>query len=42
MVKTAQDGFWDGMTNQKVYYWQDCYFDVYLACSIFGPRVKIK
>lgn len=42
MVKTKEDGFWDGISNKKVYYWQDYYFNIYLACSKFGPRVKIK
>lgn len=42
MVKTSQEGFWDGLSNKKVYYWQDCYFNVYMACSRWEFRIKIK
>lgn len=42
MVKTSENGFWDGISKDNVYYWQDCYFNIYLACSKWGPRVKIK
>ena len=42
MMKTSKEGFWDGISNEKVYYWQDYYFDVYMACSRWGCRVKLK
>ena len=41
MVKTSEKGFWDGISNEPVYYWQDYYFDVYMACSRWGCRIKI-
>jgi len=42
MMKTSQDGFWDPGANKKIYYWQDYYFDIYLASSRLGYRIKIK
>lgn len=42
MIKTSQEGFWDGMSSKKVYYWQDYYFNVYVACSRWEFRIKIK
>ena len=41
MLKTNQNGIWDGISNKKVYYWQDYYFDTYLACSKWGTRIKL-
>ena len=40
-IKTPTEGFLDGVSNKKVYYWKDYYFDVYMATSRFGNRVKI-
>lgn len=42
MAKISTKGFWDQVDNKKVYYWQDCYFNCYMANSRFGYRVKIK
>jgi len=42
MVRTSQEGFWDPGANKKIYYWQDYYFDIYLASSKWGIRIKIK
>lgn len=41
MVKTSQNGFWDAVSNERVYYWQDYYFNRYMATSRWGFRVKI-
>jgi hypothetical protein len=41
MVKTSEKGFWDGISDKPVYYWKDYYFDVYMACSRWGCRIKI-
>ena len=41
IVKTPNEGFQDSINRKKVYYWQDCYFDCYMASSRFGNRVKI-
>jgi len=41
MVKLDKS-FWDGISKKPVYYWQDCYFDIYLASNRFGDRIKIK
>lgn len=41
MVKIPNEGFWDSINRKKVYYWQDCYFDCYMASSRFGTRIKI-
>jgi hypothetical protein len=42
MVKTSRNGFWDGgISNERVYYWKDYYFDVYIACSRWGYRIKL-
>ena len=41
MVKTTREGFWDSIANQKIYYWQDCYFDEYMAASRWSYRIKL-
>jgi hypothetical protein len=41
MVRTTREGFWDSIARQKIYYWQDCYFDTYMAASKWGFRIKI-
>lgn len=40
MVKLGKS-FWDHVAQQPVYYWRDCYFDVYMASSRWGLRVKM-
>ncbi len=41
MVRKPGEGFWDSIANKKIYYWQDCYFDTYMAASKWGFRIKI-
>lgn len=41
MVKTTREGFWDSIANQKIYYWQDCYFEQYMAASRWSYRIKL-
>lgn len=41
MVRTNEEGFYDPLIKKQVYYWQDCYFDCYMATSRFSHRVKI-
>ena len=41
MVKISTKGFWDTVDNKKIYYWQDCYFNCYMASNRFDYRVKI-
>ena len=40
MVKVGNENY-DPYQQINVYYWQDCYFDVYLANNRFGNRIKI-
>jgi hypothetical protein len=40
MFKTGKS-FWDNVGKRKVYYWQDCYFDQYVASYRFGERFKL-
>lgn len=40
MVKTG-NSFYDNIGRKVVYYWQDCYFEKYMANNRFGFRVKI-
>ena len=40
MVKLGKS-FWDKVAQKPVYYWRDCYFDVYMASSRWGLRVKM-
>lgn len=42
MVKVSEEGFWDHIASQKIYRWQDYYFNTYLAHSKWGYRVKIE
>jgi limonene-1,2-epoxide hydrolase len=42
MAKTNEEGIWDGVSDKKIYYWQDYYFNIYMASSRWGYRVKIK
>jgi len=42
MNKTSEEGFWDGVSNDKIYYWQDYYFNIYMATSRWSYRIKIK
>lgn len=41
MVKTKKPSFYDKWTGETVYYWQDYYFQEYLAASKWGYRLKI-
>ncbi len=41
MIKLSEEGFWDNISDKKVYYWQDYYFDCYVASSRFSVRIKI-
>ncbi len=41
MVKDPTTRIWDGIEQGSIYYWQDYYFDKYIASSRFGFRVKI-
>jgi hypothetical protein len=41
MVRKPGEGFWDSIARQKIYCWQDCYFDTYMAASKWGFRIKI-
>jgi len=40
MRKTG-NSFWDSIGSKKIYQWQDCYSDVWLANWRWGFRVKI-
>jgi hypothetical protein len=40
MMKVGKT-FYDFHDKQTVHYWQDCYFDIYLANNRFGNRIKI-
>ncbi len=40
MVKLGKS-FWDYVEQKPVYYWRDCYFDVYIASCRWGLRVKM-
>jgi len=41
MVKTPRVGFYDRVAGKMVYYWQDCYFEQYMASSRWGFRIKL-
>jgi hypothetical protein len=40
MVK-VDNGTFDHYKQINMYYWQDCYFNVYLASNRFSKRIKI-
>lgn len=39
MVKLDKS-FWDPIGQKPIYYWRDCYFQIYIASSKWGLRVK--
>lgn len=41
MVQLTRAGFYDGIAGKMVYYWQDCYFEQYMASSRWGFRIKL-
>jgi len=41
MVKTTRVGFYDRVAGKNVYYWQDCYFETYMAASKWTYRIKL-
>lgn len=41
MVKTTREPFWDKVAGEMIYYWQDCYFEQYMAASRWGFRIKL-
>ena len=41
MVKTTRSPFWDKVAGEKIYYWQDCYFEQYIAASRWSYRIKL-
>tara|TARA_R110000782_G_scaffold30983_6_gene76814 strand:+ start:4857 stop:5012 length:156 start_codon:yes stop_codon:yes gene_type:complete len=41
MVKTGRS-FWDNIGKENVYYWQDVYFEQFIAASRWDCRMKIK
>jgi hypothetical protein len=41
MVKTTTPPFYDWIDGKVIYYWQDYYFEKYMAASRWGYRVKL-
>lgn len=41
MVKTTREPFYDPFAGGMVHYWQDCYFETYMAASRWGYRIKL-
>lgn len=41
MVKTTRTPFYDPIAGKMVYYWQDCYFEQYMATSKWSYRIKL-
>lgn len=41
MVKTTRTPFYDAIAGEMVHYWQDCYFETYMAASRWGYRIKL-
>ena len=41
MVKTTRAPFYDKVSRENIYYWQDCYFETYMAASRWGFRIKL-
>lgn len=41
MVKTTRSPFYYKVGGDMVYYWQDCYFEQYIASSRWGFRIKL-
>jgi hypothetical protein len=41
MVKTTRAPFYGSIAGEMVYYWQDCYFETYMAASRWGYRIKL-
>jgi hypothetical protein len=41
MVLTTRPGIYDPTSDKMVYYWQDYYFDTYIASSRWSYRLKL-
>lgn len=41
MVKITRAPFYDAIAGENIYYWQDCYFEQYMAASKWSYRVKL-
>jgi hypothetical protein len=41
MIKTSKAPMYDSIACENIYYWQDYYFDIYMAHSKWGIRLKI-
>jgi hypothetical protein len=41
MVKTTRTPFYDKVSGDMMYYWQDYYFETYMATSRWGFRIKL-
>lgn len=41
MVKTTRTPFMDKIAGKQIYYWQDCYFEQYMAASRWSYRIKL-
>ena len=41
MVKTTRTPFYDKVDEKMIYYWQDCYFQQFMAASKWGYRIKL-
>jgi hypothetical protein len=41
MVKLTRTPFYDKVAGKMVYYWQDCYFEQYMAASRWSYRIKL-
>jgi len=41
MVKTTRVGFYDHVAGKMIHYWQDCYFETYMASSPWSYRIKL-
>jgi hypothetical protein len=40
-MKKTGNSFYDSISGEVIYQWQDCYNDVWMAGSRWGFRVKI-
>jgi hypothetical protein len=41
MVKITKKPLYDRIENKVIYYWQDCYFETYMAASRWSYRIKL-
>lgn len=41
MVKITRAPFYDIVSGDMIYYWQDCYFEQYMAASKWSNRIKL-